>query len=141
MMPERYVSTMMSSMVWLWVGMGLWLIVGLLGSIVNLVIRGATMNEASIAWGGGRTEIGRGLSVGVGRGVYVFLIDLLWLLPGLLLLCGGFGVFPTVIAAAAVSDGSGEAARGRYLQHRGPRCAASSVWRSSWDCCPRSLRR
>jgi hypothetical protein len=110
MMPERYVSTMMSSMVWLWVGMGLWLIVGLLGYLVNLVMRGATMNEASIAWGGGRTKMGRGLSVGVGRGVYVFLIDLLWLLPGLLLMCGGFGVFAAVIAAAAVSDGSGEAA-------------------------------
>jgi len=110
MMPERYFSTMMSSLVWLWAGMGLWLIVGLLGYLINLVMRGATMNEAAIAWGGGRTKMGRGFSVGVGRGVYVFLIDLLWLLPGLLLMCGGFGAFATVIAAAAVSDGGSDAA-------------------------------
>jgi len=90
--------------------MGLWLIVGLLGYLINLVMRGATMNEAAIAWGGGRTKMGRGFSVGVGRGVYVFLIDLLWLLPGLLLMCGGFGAFATVIAAAAVSDGGSDAA-------------------------------
>jgi hypothetical protein len=105
MMPERYVSTMMSSMVWLWVGMGIWMVVGLLGYIVNLVMRGATMNEAAIAWGGGRTRTGRGISAGAGRAAYVFVLDLLWLLPGLLLVCGGFGAFAAVIAAAAVSDG------------------------------------
>ena len=109
MMPERYVSTLMSSMVWLWVGMGIWLIVGLLGYIVNLVMRGATMNEAAVAWGGGRTRTGRGLSAGVGRGVYVFLIDLLWLLPGLLLGCGSLGVFGTILAADAASNGGNEA--------------------------------
>jgi hypothetical protein len=109
MMPDWYFSTMMSSMVWLWVGMGIWLIVGLLGYIVNLVMRGATMNEAAIAWGGGRTQTGRGFSVGIGRGVYVFLIDLLWLLPGLLLGCGSLGVVGTILAAGAASNGGNEA--------------------------------
>ena len=115
-MPDGYFSNMMSTMVWLWLGMGIWLIVGLLGYIINLVMRGATMNEAAIAWDGGRTRTGRGLSVGVGRGVYVFLIDLLWLLPGLLLMCGGFGAFAAVIAAvAAASDGGNEAAGGVFV--------------------------
>jgi hypothetical protein len=110
MMPEQYFSTLMSSMAWLWVGMGLWLIVGLLGYIVNLVMRGATMNEAAIAWGGGRTQTGRGIAAGAGRAAYVFVLDLLWLLPGLLLACGGIGAFAAVIAAAAVSDGGSDAA-------------------------------
>jgi len=74
------------------------------------VMRGATMNEAAIAWGGGRTQTGRGISAGAGRAAYVFVLDLLWLLPGLLRMCGGFGAFAAVIAAAAVSDGGGDAA-------------------------------
>ena len=110
MMPDRYFSTMMSSMIWLWVGMGIWLIVGLLGYLVNLVMRGATMNEAAIAWGGGRAQTGRGISAGAGRAGYVFVLDLLWLLPGLLLACGGIGAFVAVIAAAAVSEGGSDAA-------------------------------
>ena len=44
------------------------------------------MNEAVIAWGGGRTKTGRGISAGAGRAAYVFVLDLLWLLPGLLLM-------------------------------------------------------
>jgi hypothetical protein len=111
MMPERYFSTMMSSMVWLWVGMGIWMLVGLLGYIINLVMRGATMNEAAVAWGGGRTQTGRGISAGAGRAAYVFVLDLLWLLPGLLLACGGVGALAAVIAAvAAASEGGNDAA-------------------------------
>jgi hypothetical protein len=109
-MPEWYFGSMMSTMAWLWVGMGIWLVAILLGYIINLVMRGATMHEAAVAWGGGRTETGRGLAAGAGRAVYVFLIDLLWLLPGLLLSCGGLGAFAAVIAAAAASDESGGAA-------------------------------
>jgi len=108
-MPDWYFNTMLSSMVWLWVGMGIWLVVSLLGYIINLVMRGATMNEAAVAWAGGRTKTGRGLSVGVARGVNVFLIDLLWLLPGLLLGCGSLGVFGTILAADATSNGGNEA--------------------------------
>jgi hypothetical protein len=111
-LPDTYFSTMMSTMVWLWVGMGIWLIVGLFGYIINLVMRGATMNEAAIAWDGGRTQTGRGLSVGASRGVYVFLIDLLWLLPGLLVACGGIGAFAAVIAAAAAASNRGDDAAG-----------------------------
>jgi hypothetical protein len=111
MMPDWYFSTMLSSMAWLWVGMGIWMVVGLLGYIVNLVMRGATMNEAAVAWGGGRTKTGRGISVGAGRAAYVFVLDLLWLLPGLLLACGGVGALAAVIAvAAAASEGGNDSA-------------------------------
>ena len=114
-MPERYFSAMMSSMVWLWLGMGVWLIVGLLSYIVNLVMRGATMNEAAVAWGGGRTKTGRGISAGVSRAAYVFVLDLLWLLPGLLLACGVVGVFAAVIATAAAAADGGNDAVGVFL--------------------------
>jgi hypothetical protein len=115
MLPDWYFNTMMSSMVWLWAGMGIWMVVGLLGYLVNLVMRGATVNEAAIAWGGGRTKTGRGLSVGVSRGVYVLLIDLLWLLPGLLLMCGGFGAVAALIAAAAAASNGGNDAAGALI--------------------------
>jgi hypothetical protein len=115
MMPERYFNTMMSSMVWLWVGMGIWVIVGLFGYIVNLVMRGATMSEAAFAWGGGRTKTGRGVSAGAGRAAYVFMLDLLWVLPGLLLACGGIGAFAMVIAAAATASDGDKAATGALI--------------------------
>ena len=110
--PDRYFSNMMSTMVWLWVGMGVWMVVGLLGYIVNLVMRGATMNEAAIAWGGGRTQTGRGLAAGTGRAAYVFVLDLLWLLPGLLLACGSLAAVAALIAAAAAAAGGGDDAVG-----------------------------
>jgi hypothetical protein len=115
MAPEWYFRNMMSTLVWLWAGLGLWMIVGVIGYVVNVVMRGATMSEAAITWGGGRTRTGRGLAAGVGRGVYVFLIDLLWLLPGLLLTCGGIGAFGAAIAAVAASDGGDEAGGGFVL--------------------------
>ncbi len=115
LMPERYFSTMMSSLVWLWVGMGIWLVVGLVGYIVNLVMRGATMNEAAVAWDGGRTKTGRGVSAGAGRAVYVFVLDLLWLLPGLLLACGGVSAFAAVIAAAVAASNGGNEAGGAFV--------------------------
>ena len=34
-MPDRYFSNMLSTMVWLWVGMGVWMVVGLLGYIIT----------------------------------------------------------------------------------------------------------
>jgi hypothetical protein len=111
-MPDWYFSNMLSTMVWLWVGMGVWMVVGLLGYIVNLVMRGATMNEAAVAWGGGRTQTGRGLAAGTGRAAYVFVLDLLWLLPGLLLACGGLAAFAVLIAAAAAAAEGGDDAAG-----------------------------
>ncbi len=107
--PARFFGDMMSAMTWLWAGFGIWMLVSLLGYVINLIMRVATMNEATFAWGGGRPETGRGLSAGVGRGIYVFLIDLLWLLPGILLGCGSLGAFAAIIAADAASNGGNEA--------------------------------
>jgi hypothetical protein len=115
MLPDQYFGAMMSSLVWLWVGMGIWLLVGLLGYIVNLVMRGATMSEAAVAWGGGRTKTGRGISTGAGRAAYVFVLDLLWLLPGLLLACGGVGAFGAVVAAVVAASNGGREAGGAFV--------------------------
>ena len=80
----------------------------LLGYVVNLIMRGATMNEAALAWEGGSTQTGRGISAGAGRGVYVFLLDLLWLLPGIVLGCGSAIAFTVLLlGAGSASDNSG----------------------------------
>jgi hypothetical protein len=79
----------------------------LLGYVVNLIMRGATMNEAALAWKGGSTQTGRGISAGAGRAVYVFLIDLLWLLPGIVLGCGSAIAFTVLLlGAGSASDNS-----------------------------------
>ncbi len=65
--PQGLASDMLSKMAWLWAGLGLLLVCTLLGYVVNLIMRGATMNEAAIAWAGGSTQTGRGISTGAGR--------------------------------------------------------------------------
>ena len=44
-----------------------------------------------------------------------FVLDLLWLLPGLLLACGGVGVFAAVIATAAAASNGGNDATGVFF--------------------------
>jgi hypothetical protein len=106
--PQGLASNMLSKMAWLWAGLGLLLLCTLLGYVVNLIMRGATMNEAAIAWSGGSTQTGRGISVGAGRAVYLFLIDLLWLLPGIILGCGGaLGLTVLLLGAGSASDSNG----------------------------------
>ena len=120
--PERFFGEMMSTMTWLWTGWGVWVLASLLGYVTNLVMRAATMREADIAWAGGRTATGRGIAAGAGRAVYVFLIDLLWLLPGLLLGCGGLAAFGLIVAAAGSMDNDGGAAGAFALTLFGALC-------------------
>jgi len=121
-MPQRFFGEMMSAMTWLWIGWGIWMLVSLLGYLVNLVMRGATIHEADGAWAGGRIDTGRGIAVGAGRAVYVFLLDLLWLLPGILLGCGGLGALVTILAVVGSVDNNGGAAGVFVLTFFGALC-------------------
>ncbi len=109
-LPPGFGSELMASLSALWIGLSLLFLFGLVGYIVSLVMRGAIMHEAAIAWAGGETDTSRGVSAGVGRAVYVFLLDLLWGLVPFLLGCGvatGFLVLMFTAVAASGSEGWG----------------------------------
>ena len=81
---------MMPGLIWVFVGLGILALAGLLGYLVNLVMRGATINEAAVAWRGEQSETGRGLRAGVARALHIFVIDLIWWLPGIIFIGGGY---------------------------------------------------
>ena len=87
---ERFPGQLMGSLAGLFAGMAIMMLAALLGYIVNLVMRGATISEASVAWGGGRTETGRGLRTGAERAIYVLVLDLLWWVPIIIILVVGY---------------------------------------------------
>jgi hypothetical protein len=104
-MPQRIMGNLMSSMTWIWAGAAFAGLFGLLGYVVNLVARGAIINEAAYAWRNETTIAGRGLRKGLSRGAYVFLIDLIWWLPAFLLVLGGtIAFFVLVVGSAAASN-------------------------------------
>lgn len=109
-MPGRALGDFMNSMGWIWAAGALLMLLGLLGYIVNLVARAGIINEASHAWSNQTTDTGRGLRAGAQRAVYVFLLDLLWLLPGLVLAIGGFiAFFVLTFGTISVADERGGA--------------------------------
>ena len=113
--PESMFAAMFTSMGWLFGGMGFMLCVGLIGYVINLIMRGATIAEADRAWAGEKVEVERGARVGANRGLYLFVVDLLWfLLPSLILFaawaCGLLLMFGGIAAGANANADSAAAA-------------------------------
>ncbi len=107
-LPRGFGADLMASLSALWIGLSLLIVFGLVGYIVSLVMRGAIMHEAAIAWAGGETDTSRGVSAGVGRAVYVFLLDLLWGLVPFLLACGAMtGLLAILFGVIATNGGEG----------------------------------
>jgi hypothetical protein len=102
--PNSVMSSSMNSMTWIWAGGAVAGLFGLIGYIVNLVARGAIINEAAHAWRDQATDAGRGLRRGVQRGVYVFLLDLIWWVPVFLLILGGIVAFFVLVAGSAAAS-------------------------------------
>jgi hypothetical protein len=103
LMPGRALGDFMSSMSWIWVLGALVGLLSLVGYIVNLVARSAIINEAAHAWRNDATDTGRGLRQGARRAVYVFLLDLMWLLPVLLIGLGALIAFFALVAGTAAA--------------------------------------
>ncbi len=109
-LPRGFGVNLMASLSNLWIGLSLLILFGLVGYIVSLVMRGAIMHEAAIAWAGGETDTSRGVGAGVGRAVYVFLLDLVWGIVPFILGCGvstGFAVLMFTAVATSGSEGWG----------------------------------
>jgi hypothetical protein len=107
---ERFPGQFMSSLVGLVVGVAVMILAALLGYIVNLVMRSATISEAAIAWRGGQTETGRGLRVGAERAIYVFVLDLLWWVPIWIIVVAGY--LAGIVGMVGITSVTGESEGG-----------------------------
>ncbi len=105
-MPQAAFSDLMRSMSALWAGLACMGMLSVIGYIVNLIARGAIIGEASRAWRNERTDYRRGLRWGSRRAVYIFLLDLLWWLPAVVLAIGGAIAFVLLIAVSAAASDS-----------------------------------
>ncbi|MBX7236600.1 MAG: hypothetical protein K1X65_19620 [Caldilineales bacterium] len=88
--------------------------IGLIGYVVNLVMRAATVTEASRALAGEHCQSERGLAAGARKALSFFVIDLLWWLPGVVLAIGAvafvFVVLAGLVRGVNSQDPSGIAA-------------------------------
>ncbi len=104
--PDALVGPMLRQLAWLGVGLGAFILAAFAGYVINLVMRGATINEAAIAWRGGRTDTGRGVRAGASRLLHIFVIDLVWWLPGIVII-GGSYLVGVVVMVAGIGGASG----------------------------------
>jgi len=108
--PAVIIQTIMGNIGWLFGGMSFMFCASLIGYVINLVMRGATISEADLAWEGDSVDIGRGARNGAGHGLYLFIVDLLWwLLPAVLIgvgmACGFLFLFGGIGLAANAPSG------------------------------------
>lgn len=78
--------------------LGIMACLGLIGYIVNLAMRAATVSEASRALAGEHSQSERGLGAGARHALSFFIIDLLWWLPAI-----AFSVCAVVFAVGATA--------------------------------------
>ncbi|MCO6450998.1 MAG: hypothetical protein J5I90_09460 [Caldilineales bacterium] len=110
--PEEVLAAMFGSLSWFFGALGLLGCFGIIGYVLNLFMRGATIGEAGRAWRKQPTDFGRGVETGLRRSPRMFVIDLIWwLLEFLVVGCGiGFamaGLF-AMIGSAASGNGRGD---------------------------------
>ncbi len=97
--------------------MALWGVFSLIGYVVNLAARGGGIAEAGRAWQGEPVDISRGLAAGVRKSPGLFVLDLIWALPGLLftLIGGGIGLALLFGFFSSLGQFDDAAASGRVL--------------------------
>lgn len=105
-MPEDF----MTSMVMLFGGISIFILLSLVAYIISLVTRAGGISEARRALDGERVEVGRGLRSGMRRAARMFAIDLLWWLPAVVLFGGLYLVFllTTFLPMSSMSSAASE---------------------------------
>jgi hypothetical protein len=86
-------------------------LVGLANYVVDLIMRGAIIGEAGIAWGGGATDTRRGLRTGANRAISIFVLDLLWRVP-LAIIIGGVSAATLIAFIGGVAGLSRQSGNG-----------------------------
>lgn len=126
--PEEMIRTILGRMGGLVGGMAIMGCASVIGYIVNLVMRGATIGEAGRAWRGDSVDISRGASAGAQNGLYIFLIDLLWwIVPALLMLCGAIAGIILFATGLGVVMSAGEESAGAVFASIGTMFAFAGV--------------
>ena len=101
----RQVWGAMGGLLWLFI---LFIVLALAHYAVSLVARGGIISEAQQAWQGRPVAVGRGLQNGLRHAVGLFLIDLLWVLPILLVnlffIIVAFSAFFAIFSAAITNN-------------------------------------
>lgn len=116
--PEEALRQFGRSMGWLLAAFSLYLLALLVNYLLRLVARGGIIAEGAASWRGERVELSRGLRVGLSKAVSLFVLDLLWRLPDLLVAGGSlalFLLFMLVTARRAVGHGQPLAGFGAFL--------------------------
>ena len=113
---EEFWRALLGSMAGFFAVLGLLLLLTLLGYLVSLVTRGAIIDQVASAAATGTVNWRQGLRVGLNRAPYVFLIDLVWWLPYMVLLGGFFacGIIG-LISSTATAGRTGEPNLGVFL--------------------------
>ncbi len=107
-LPTDIMGEFFGGMAAMWVGASIFLLFSLLSYFINLVTTSGLILEAGRARESEAVDVGRGLRDGLGRAGHLFLVQLAWLVPGLLIGCGAFVSFFLLLvgAGAAASEGN-----------------------------------
>lgn len=107
---EELWRALLGSMAGLYAVLGLAMLLGFLGYLVSLVTRGAIIDQVASAAATGTVNWRQGLRAGLNRAPYVFLIDLVWWLPSIVLFGGLFacGVIGLISSLMATANRTGE---------------------------------
>lgn len=100
-------SGFFSGMVAVYIAGGIFMILGLAGYFVALVATSGLILEADRARDGEAVDLGRGLREGLGRAGHLLMVQLAWLVPGLLIGCAAFASFFALIFGVGAAGGSG----------------------------------
>jgi hypothetical protein len=110
--PERMFSDLFGNIGLVAAGYAVFLLLALVSLVISLFTTSGVILEASRAYDGEPVDVGRGLREGAGRAGHLFLVQLLWSLPALLLGAAWIvGVF-ALAAGAGATAGSSEDAGG-----------------------------
>jgi len=114
---QEFFQTVMGGIAGVYLVAAAAMLMAFLGYLVSLVTRGAIIDQAASSAVTGRVDWRQGLQAGLSRAPYLFVIDLAWWLPGIVLFGGltACGILGMVGGIAVTADQTGEPNMGVFL--------------------------
>jgi len=113
---EEFWRALLGGMAGLYAALGLAMLLTFFGYLVSLVTRGAIIDQVASAAMTGTVNWRQGLRVGLNRAPHVFLIDLVWWLPSIVLFGGLFAcAFIGLISSTTTAGRTGEPNLGMFF--------------------------